>query len=350
MAVMWPKRLPGDIEKRTLRQTECEVYRRLQTELDDSFVVYYSRPWLGLKPDGEEIDGECDFVVAHAKMGMLALEVKGGAVAYDPGGERWTSTDRWGFTHTVKNPVGQARTAKHELLRKLRHSRRWEARRIRARHGVILPHASAPAVDLGADMPKRIFCFFEDFKAGLGEWIRRRFGDRPTDQHRTEDLGRDGLRALEDILAKPFHLRTPLGVRLSLDDDELRTLTQQEFHILRSIADYPRVAISGGAGTGKTVLATEEARRWAESGARTLFVCFNRRLATEVHRRLQEGPPVSVMTFHRLCKHMITQAKLVLPCADSETQLLEDIYPDCLLKAFEKHPEARYDAIIVDEG
>ena len=49
----------------TCRSTECEVFRRLETVLDDSFVVFYSQPWLGLKPDGEEIDGECDFIVVH---------------------------------------------------------------------------------------------------------------------------------------------------------------------------------------------------------------------------------------------------------------------------------------------
>ena len=79
----------------------------LQEVLEDPFVVFYSRPWLGEKPDGEEIDGECDFVVAHPDLGFLALEVKGGAVAYDPEMDRWTSRDRFGFLHYIKNPVGQ---------------------------------------------------------------------------------------------------------------------------------------------------------------------------------------------------------------------------------------------------
>jgi hypothetical protein len=34
------------------------------------------------------IDGECDFVVAHAEMGMLMLEVKGGAVVRPKGPSR----------------------------------------------------------------------------------------------------------------------------------------------------------------------------------------------------------------------------------------------------------------------
>ena len=65
MAFMWPKKLTHEVLSNVLRSTECEVFNKFEKELDDSFTVFYSRPWLGLKPDGEEIDGECDFVIAH---------------------------------------------------------------------------------------------------------------------------------------------------------------------------------------------------------------------------------------------------------------------------------------------
>ena len=350
MAVMWPRRLPPEVVRHSLRRSECEVYRQLESELNDSFVVFYSRPWLGLKPDGEEIDGECDFLVAHAKLGILALEVKGGAVRYDPCVEKWTSTDRNGIDHNIKNPVAQAKSAKHALLGKLKRSRRWAPRFIRAGHGVVLPDSSRPPSDLGADMPRHIFCFYEDLRDGLGDWIERRFRDVVIDEGRTNELGRDGLKALEDVLAKPFKLRTPLGAHLSRDDRDLNVLTQQQFHILRSIRDYPRVAISGGAGTGKTVLAMEEARQWAESGARTLFVCYNRGLATDVRQRLEHLAPVSVMRFHQLCREMIDRAEFELPSAPSRSELLDEVYPEYLLKAFERIQDERYDTIIVDEG
>ncbi len=350
MAVMWPRTLPSDVTGNMLRSTECEVFRRLEAVLDDSFVVFYSRPWLGLKADGEEIDGECDFIVAHPELGMLTLEVKGGAVAYDPRTDRWTSRDRWKVTHNIKNPVQQARSAKHELLRRLNASPHWKSRRIRARHGVVLPHSSIPPGDLGADMPHRIFCFAERFEEGFRDWILERFGEVSPDEGRTKELGRDGLRALEKILAKPFQLRTPLSTVLSRDDAALQVLTQQQFHILRAIEAVPRAGVSGGAGTGKTVLAMEEARRCAESGMRTLFVCYNRGLANESRLRLKDGPPVTVMTFHELCADMVRRAGIPQPEAVSDARLFEETWPDLLMQAFERLPDERYDAIIVDEG
>ena len=199
-------------------------------------------------------------------------------------------------------------------------------------------------------MPQRIFCFVDSFDDSLRNWILERFGDAPPDEGRTKELGRDGVQALEKILAKPFQLRTPLGTVLSRDDAALQVLTQQQFHILRAIEAVPRAAISGGAGTGKSVLAMEEARRCAENGVRTLFVCYNRGLITEVRHRLKDGPPVAAMTFHELCAHMTGRAGLSCPEGVPEIQLFEEIWPELLMQAFEHLPDERYDAIIVDEG
>ena len=350
MAVMWPRTLPPDVTGNTLRSTECDVFRRLEAILDDTFVVFYSRPWLGLRPDGEEVDGECDFVVAHAELGMLTLEVKGGAVAYDPRTDRWTSRDRWNVTHNIKNPVQQARSSKHELLRKLNASPHWKARRIRARHAVVLPHSSAPVGDLGADMPERLFCFAETFENGFLNWILERFGDVSADESRTKQIGSDGLHALEHILAKPFQLRTPLGMLLSRDDRELQVLTQQQYHILRAIEAVPRAAISGAAGTGKTVLAMEEAKRCAEHGARTLFICYNRGLAKDVRHRLKEVPFVVAMTFHELCAQLTTRAAIESPTTISKRKLFDEVWPELLMQAYERLEKERFDVIVVDEG
>ena len=350
MAVMWPKVLPSYVVNNPLRSTECEVFRQLEEALDNSFVVFYSRPWLGLKQNGEEIDGECDFIIAHAKLGFLTIEVKGGAVAYDPHRDRWTSRDRWQVTHNIKNPVEQARSAKHQLLKKLKaYAPNLKKRRIRARHGVFLPHSSAPTGDLGADMPKYLFCCVEEFKNGFRDWIIKRFGDVPEDMA----LGANGLKALKGILAKPFQLHTPLGALLSDDDAALQILTQQQFHILRGIEQNPRVAISGGAGTGKTVLAAEEARRCADRGMRTLFTCFNRGLAYDIDYRLKDVPQVSVSTFTGLCYELRRRAQLPWPEREkfaSKKERDEEILPELLMQAFERLPKSTYDAIIVDEG
>ncbi len=350
MAVMWPRKLPDYISDDILRSTECKVYRHLQSVLEDPFVVFYSRPWLGLTYLGEERYGECDFLIAHPDLGILAIEVKGGGVAYDPEEDSWTSRDRWGIVHRIKNPVGQARSSKHQILKKLRNSSAWRSRRIRARHGVILPNSERPSEDLGADMPLSIFCFLDEFENDLRGWVLERFGELDEFSTREEPLGDDGIRALEELLAHPFTLHVPLGNVLADDDITIETLTHQQFHILTAIQDIPRAAISGGAGTGKTVLAMEEAIRRAEDGKTVLLTCYNKPLAVELRLRLEPWKGVTVATFHELCLRFAIEAGIPVPEDPNEDRLFTEKYPQALIRALKIRKDRRFDAIIVDEG
>ena len=89
MAVMHPRILPEYILNNPLRTAERRVYNELSKQLDDHFHVFYSSPWIGTTPDGDEIDGEVDFTIAHSQKGMLVIEVKGGKV------EREEDTGQW---------------------------------------------------------------------------------------------------------------------------------------------------------------------------------------------------------------------------------------------------------------
>lgn len=350
MAVMWPRELPAEIVTNSLRSAECRVYTRLRDVLDDSFVVFYSRPWLGLTPFGEEKDGECDFLIAHPYLGILAIEVKGGEVSYDPKLEKWKSRDRWGYRHEIKNPVNQARTSKHYLLKKLKESGKWKPRRIRARHGVILPDSECPAEDLGPDSPRSIFCCLDEFETDLRQWVMNRYGEFDELSHKEKPLGEDGIRALEALLAHPFQLHVPLGNILASDDAQIETLTYQQFHTLTFIQDIHRATISGGAGTGKTVLAMEEAVRRAGSGEKILFLCFNRPLAEYIHHRLESWKNIKVVTFHELCYEMANRAGIQLPQDISEKNISARKYSEILGKSLQLLPYQRFNVIIVDEG
>lgn len=348
MAKMWPRRLPREVLENPLRAAEIKVYNRLSEVLDESFTVFYSRPWLGLTPSGAERDGECDFVIAHAYLGLLAIEVKGGAIAYDPEYSRWTSTDRHGIVHTIKDPVAQARSAKYSVLEKLHKSHGWQSRRVGAHHGIVFPDCLVPTEGLGADAPRRIVCSLDDMP-NLQRWIVARMGGGQSLDTREQQLGRDGVQALENLLARPFALKTPLGHLLAEDEHVLQALTPQQFHILEAIQDIPRAAVAGGAGTGKTVLAMEEARRFAEVGLKTLLVCHSQPLATEFKRRFKGLPDLEGATFHELCLRMAAKGGLQFEVKD-DAHFFEEVAPELLMKAVEQFAELGFDVVIVDEG
>lgn len=337
---MWPATLPPQVRSDIYRKAEVRIYDLLREQLDSSWTVFYSRPWLGLTPTGGEKDGECDFVIVHPRYGFLAMEVKGGGIGYDPATDAWVSTDRNGIRHSIKNPVEQARRAKHELLERARQQRMWPAAHfVRARHGVIFPDAVSPPGNLGADRPRDLFCCRPDLPH-LRTWVLSRLDGGDED-----DMGAAGVQAFERLLAAPFMLRVPLSHVLADDEQEIQSLTPQQFHILDSIAHLHRVAVGGGAGTGKTILAMEDALRLAESGARTLLTCLSPDLAAELQGRLR-GKPVEVLSFPALCASLGESAGL----ADASAPFSSDRSPELLVDAVALNAGLAFDAIVVDEG
>jgi Nuclease-related domain/AAA domain len=349
VAICWPKALPPDILRDPRRKAEIAVYERLCHELDDSFHVYYSSPWLGTDHLGAEKDGECDFLVAHAELGLLAIEVKGGEIGFDPRTGQWTSRDGHGFVHNIKDPVGQARSAKHALLGKLKDSGRWKSKWIHTSHGVIFPGAAAPPRDLGPDRPTKIFCCSKELRSSLPAWINERMGaSGPAAE--CEPLGRDGLATLEDLLAKPFKLHFTLSARVGDAQDALRALTPRQYHVLDTIEDIARAEVRGGAGTGKTVIAMEEARRAGELGRRTLLTCHSRPLSLAMRRGLAGVPNLEIRSFHSLCKWAAGSAGIPIPNGVDEKKLFSEVLPNALVEAVERRPDLRWEEIVVDEG
>lgn len=153
-----------------------------------------------------------------------------------------------------------------------------------------------------------------------------------------EKLGGDGLAALRDFLAKPFTLEFSLGARVAESVEELTYLQPEQYLVLDHTADLQRALLQGGAGTGKTMIAMEAARRSAESGARTLLTCFNRPLAIEMKRRLGERHELALDNFHAICTGM------------SGGDISLDRAADALSQRVAADPSLKWDRIIVDEG
>ena len=350
MAILWPGKLPRSVRDDPRRRAEVRVYDRIAEVLDDSFHVFYSSPWLGTDRLGNEKDGECDFLIAHPDHGILAIEVKGGKeISFDPSDAQWRSTDHSDFVHKIKDPVAQARSAKHEFLNRLTGSPRWANRFIHATHGVIFPSAGSPSGNLRADAPAKLFCCSKQFQQGLRSWIadRMKEGQRPDN---CEALGHDGVAALERQLAHPFTLSFRIGAALAEAEAEFRVLEPSQFHILDMIIDIPKALVRGGAGTGKTVIAIEEALRSASAGRKTLLTCYSRPLAASLERKLKDIANLTVSGFHALCGKMSRQADVHVLSNVGDRELYENVLPDALYQAMEIQPALKWDTIIVDEG
>jgi superfamily I DNA/RNA helicase len=127
--------------------------------------------------------------------------------------------------------------------------------------------------------------------------------------------------------------------------------------VLDLLSRHRRVVISGGAGTGKTLIAREKAERLAGEGMRTLLVCYNRPLADHVREQVAGIDLLDVASFHQLCDRWVRRAHAMLgrdllaetrrdcPGADH----FDVILPMALALAVDAFGP-RYDAIVVDEA
>lgn len=348
MATMHPSKVPDYVLRDPYREAEVSVYENLCASLPDGWHVYYSRPWLGLTPDGEEREGEADFVVAHPSHGLLVIEVKGGAVSRRPETEEWVSRNRLGITNRIKDPVQQASRSKHALLAKLKEQPGWNAHYITARQGVVLPDCSRPRHALGANMPLWLFAFAEDLDR-LGGWVESRLCREDDEQDAPgRGLGADGMLALHRLLAAGFELRPSLARALREDRREVERLTREQCDILSSLDGFPQMTVAGGAGTGKTLLALEKACRLAEDGARVLLTCYNEALGEHLSRLTEGFPTVTAASFHSVCGRTARAAGIEV--AGSGRGLYATALPDALLEAVSSREDMKFDAVVVDEG
>ncbi|MEM9630377.1 MAG: NERD domain-containing protein [Pseudomonadota bacterium] len=353
-ARMIPSTLPPEIRSDPKRSAETTIYDLLASDpILTGATVFYSCEWMGL--DGDLLrDGEADFVIAHPQIGFLVLEVKGGRVRRSVADGKWTTKDRNGQVFEIENPVRQAMKSKKIILKALK--KRWpgNAPWLSARHGVILPHCSKPAnvAQMGAAAPLEIFAFREDL-SNLGARLLQMMvwklgGERET----FGGLGSAGIAMLEDFYGRDIDFTPRLSSVIDECEAAIEKLTETQYRYLDFMGATKRALIQGGAGTGKTVLAAEKARRAARADRRVLMLCFNRPLLVQLRRELA-GSTASVATFHEFCARMCRSKGINL---DAERLGCEDRYfwsvrlPELLTDIGLDIPPEQYDDLIIDEG
>jgi hypothetical protein len=231
---------------------------------------------------------EIDFLLL-TRQGIFVLEVKGGRISRKNGA--WTFTDRWDNSVSKnESPFDQAGSAMFSLEEEIRekftdHKRR---RRLLFGFGVVFPDITFDLTGTEVDARqlydrRRRLRPITDFVDELAAFWRERSTDengRPTRYAPTDA----DIQAILEFLRGDFDLIPSLGSRADESTRHLLSLEKEQYAVLDGLELYsdpgdpnPRFIIQGGAGTGKTLLAAEVARREAEkTRGKVLLLCFNR--------------------------------------------------------------------------
>jgi hypothetical protein len=310
-----------------------------------------------MRDGGPPRDGEADLVIVHAEHGILVLEVKSGIPSRDHAGRWWI-----GGRELDRDPFTQAKDSKHQLVRKLADMADWPPRtEPRAGHAIALPDvdlASLPRghVLLGADAPRELVLDAEALETpeSIRRWVERAYAYWLGDGTRGSPLGALGVRLVDELLAPTWALHRLVRGHIEDDRAQLLAASREQALIVSRTRTLRRLEVVGPAGSGKSMLAAEKARRLAREGYRTLLVCFNQRLATSLIRELEEVPApagLDVTTFHRLCERLGSEAG-VLPARPDPIPgaWWDETLPGALETAIDALPGGRYHAVVVDEG
>lgn len=338
---------------------EAKVYESLRSSLGNDYVVFFQVSWILRREDEQAKDGETDFLVCHPDYGYLCIEVKGGGVGFDASSGDWFSIDRKQNRHIIKNPVNQALKAKYSIRNKLNENDRWRKlglNRVVLGHAVFFPEVGNVQHFGRPDLPTTLIGCASDL-SDTKKWIDRAFAYWANESSSITALGRNGIDVIHDIFARSFAVPPLIAAQLAEQESRRLHLTTDQIRVLDFLRGHRRVAVRGGAGTGKTVLAVEKAKRLAAEGFKTLLTCYNRPLADHLAQICNSIPNLHVMSFHQLCYHqvkkadqlsgrdLVAEAKVTYPGKN----LFDVQLPNALAYSLDIIPD-RYDAIVCDEG
>ncbi|MDQ7823374.1 MAG: NERD domain-containing protein [Candidatus Eremiobacteraeota bacterium] len=348
MSRIFPDKLSAKTRSESKSKAEIRLYDECARQLGDSWTVFYHIAWLGLGRECQPYDGETDFIAAHPEFGVLLIEVKGGKIRYEGKSRQWVSIDFHGNEHEIDDPFKQVTRSKYALLEKIKSLRAWKDTFVELYHAVAFPEVKKPSYDITPDSPPDIIIDCEDMQhlprrlEEIFSFWRRKRSARSSDYKAL-------ISTLEWMLAKTVTLENPLRLTADEEEREIVHLTEQQFRLLDFLSRNRKAAIGGCAGSGKSFMALEKAKRLAQEGFRTLLTCYNRPLSEFLQRLVTDIPGLTAANFHRLCFDMATAAGIPLEQQQGR-EFFEKKLPEVLLDAMNREPRLLFDAIIVDEG
>jgi hypothetical protein len=345
--------IPPVISEDCKSQGEREIFARLQSDPDTSdWFVLHS---LDVAKHLRQVAGEIDFVVVIPEKGVLCLEVKACRELHRENG-LWYYGAVVSTEGDARGPFRQVASGMHSIRERIV-ARAPGLANVVFWSGVVFPYVN---FDVRSEewhewqvIDARVFKshslallvgnMLDRARAHLASTGTARWFDPRSECP-------DALQAetLVQMLRPHFEFFQSPKARIQQLDDEVNRYTQEQVEALDAMEVNPRVLFEGPAGTGKTMLATEAARRGAARGNRVLFVCFNRLLAKKLAADIAGVPSVKACTLHR---HMLDVSGQGSPPPDAHQAFWTEQLPEQAIASLLGSTEDRtFDELVVDEA
>jgi len=302
-------------------------------------------------PEHVRHSGEIDFLII-SRHGILVIEVKGGAISCRDG--TWGWDGKSGLRETsVRSPYVQVSEASSALFKKLNVLLGEDLmQRVVVGHGLIFPDVHQFDYT-SVETPEASSITIDDATVrnrGLDGALQDLY------QHWQHKFPGKGLLADSEVaqlinaVRADYEVAESLAVRAHSIIQELDAFTEQQYARLDILAFLNRAIVTGGAGTGKTFIATEMARRFASAGKSVLFITYSASLASFLAQKLKDARGVTVQSFNTYLETRV-QGWRRLPGYRADLDATDPWYRTTLLNAAKASAvPAPADVLVIDEG
>lgn len=279
MAIMYPKVLP-EVD---MTDSERFVYLSLKKQLSDSYEVFYSVKWTKHK-NGKPLKSEADFIVTHPDYGFLCLEVKGGSKAWIENGSWHVYDEKHGDRKLTRSPYDQADESMYYFKDAF-------VDKYNTTYGGIYGSAAvfpfyAISQDMNLNHRDRICTIDSNDMINLERTIIRLFKFWGGVTFGSRLYLKSQHKAMMELIRERIAISAAAGAVIKYKEHQMTLVNRVQDGYVYLLSNVNRMYIKGGAGTGKTWIATKMAIKDADAGKKVLFLCKSPLLAKDIRSRL----------------------------------------------------------------
>lgn len=326
---------------------EKKMYEVLQ-ELDmkNTYVLHS----LGLPKHQSKIYGEIDFVVV-CERGIACLEIKGGRVECRQG--RWIFTDRYGIEREkTEGPFAQVIGNMFSLKKVL--NQRF-ATIPQMKHALVASGVVFPDIEFKSKSEEIIpEIVYDKTINDITAYINNLFDYWEERQHKNlSKLPPAAMKEIVDYLRGEFVFIPNLAVRLDGIEKRLIRLTFEQAQVMDALSANERLLIEGNAGTGKTLLALDFAKKKANQGNKVLYLTYNKNLSNNIQKQVSQDSNLKVINIHALFGEYISVNEQKMN--ENPQKYFSEILPDEFYEFISQLDcntleKIQFDLIVMDEG
>jgi len=311
------------------------------------------------------VSGELDFLVLAPGLGFFAIEVKHGKVERDDG--VWIFTNSKGkSTRKTKGPFRQVEDTKHSIrnfiLEAVSGNQKLSNKlsKVLFATGVAFTSTSHDKLNIGPESFQWQIFTEEDFRLPVSKYIKSLSEGWHSEYSKYSwydvNSSRPTLDDCEEvlkILRGDFKIDYSELNRISDNQKLIEEFTQEQFKVLDFTDFNDRCLIEGQAGTGKTVIALELARRKLRKGKRVGLFCFNQKLGEKLNRSFhitfESSDGFYAGNLHRYLSKNIA-AESVAGHEHDHEYYSEFLPLEFLIQNEELSENQKFDVLIIDEA